>query len=81
MRYRLLNPISSPFPSPSRGQMSLASPAPVRADSITRPFSKTQRTGLLSFSLMTTDTRSRLPSMVLVSTVSRMGLFRGMAFL
>ena len=48
---------------------------------VMQPLPIMQRTGLFSFSLITTLTRSRLLSMVLLSTVRRMGLFRGMAFL
>ena len=61
------------------GQMSFASPAPVLAERNTRPTSNRHRTGLLSFSLMTTDTRSRLFIIAFVSTCTQMGLLRGMA--
>ena len=63
------------------GQMSRASPLPVRADMNTLSPENTQRTGLFSFSLMTTLTRSRLSIITLLSTSTEMGLFLGMAFL
>ena len=62
-------------------QTSFASPLAVLADIVTFSSPNWQRTGLLSFSLMTTLTRSRLWSIVFVSTTTLMGFLRGMAFL
>jgi len=62
-------------------QTSFASPLAVLADIVTLSSPNWQRTGLLSFSLMTTLTRSRLWSIVFVSTTTLMGFLRGMAFL
>ncbi len=61
--------------------MSRASPLPVRADIYTLSMLNTHRTGLFSFSLMTTLTRSKLSIITLLSTSMQMGLLVGMAFL
>ena len=62
-------------------QTSLASPLPVLAESSTLSWSKRHRTGLFSLSEITTLTRSMLSIRALVSAITVMGFFRGMAFL
>ena len=79
MRYLLLNPISSPWPSPETGHWSAASPIAVRVVMDTIPSPKTHRSGDFSFSLMMRDTRSMEDSRVRLSTWTCMVLFRGMA--
>ena len=81
IRYLLLKPISSPWPSPVMGHWSAASPMPVLVVMDSIPSPKTQRRGLFSLSLMIRETRSMDWSRVRASPSILMVLFRGMAFL
>ena len=56
--YLLLNPISSPWPSPFMGHSSLASPRAVLTRIFILSFSNRQRMGLRCFSVMIRLTRS-----------------------
>ena len=78
IRKRLLNPISSPFPSPAMGQRSKAEPMAVLDVMDMEPSSNLQRSGLFSLSLMIREARSMDIWRAAVSTSREMALFWGM---
>ena len=80
IKYRLLKPISSPWPSPAMGQRSKAEPMAVLEEMAREPSSNLHRRGLFSLSLIMREARSMDNCSIEVSTYREMGLFWGMVW-